>query len=79
MVMLLLELQPMGLLTITNQYGQMIAMKSDVDQPETMLIGELSLSPVTTLYSLWSNWLGWLSLIIVLLFAFTAIKKTHIK
>lgn len=64
-----------GLLTITNQYGQIVAMKNDVNQDETMLIGELSLSPVKTLYSLWGNWFGWLSLIIVMFFAIIVILK----
>lgn len=64
-----------GLLTITNQYGQIVVMKSDVNQDETMLVGDLSLSPTKTLYSHWGNWFGWLSLILVFIFALIAIWR----
>ncbi len=52
-----------GLLSLTNQYGEIIELKKDYEKMENILINKVNLQPMQTFYNRFGPWFGWLSVI----------------
>ena len=63
-----------GFLSVTDQFGCLIGIKSSFENTDNVLVTSLALYPIQTLYGRWGNWFAWFvfgllfSLITVIIF-----------